>query len=269
MGGIRPWWRVAFAIAIGIAAATLIVAAFRFGQITAAFNWLKAVFVSQGLNDGDAGNLAAGTLQSVVEVVILVGLFTVLFGFVNRGFRTYAVRGQAVTTALRLYETFVVALLAVRQVERGKGRAKFNSFLSKRILRLKRATEELSELPTHLDSSLLQTRAFADDLRQCLEPFYDFVEGLTEWRTHRLAELRRDFSIGSRSQGETGTALLKLDSLMMDFFRRNHLQGKAPVRLKEELSTQMAELAKIANRFITAERTKEPVPAAPEPARAS
>lgn len=262
-----PWGRVLIAGSVAAIIAALAVAAFQLGQFAVAFELFRSYFVGQGISPDDAGDVASGALQTLVDLVFLTGVLA-MFGFVDRGFKKHARRRQAARSVLNAYVSFVRALVSVRNAQGEKTGVVYTQLFAARLARLRRSMDELSTRPFFFADVFPEPANDAiESMREKLSYFYAVIDYLGGWAAAESADPKRQFFtvfIRYSNPQKATDFVVSFHSDMLAFFKALHPAQSIQRKLRGELAGSMNAMAAIASRFVTVERPRDDAVAAEE-----
>jgi hypothetical protein len=250
VASFEPWRRVGVAVMVLLALGGLAFIAFREGGYGAALAALETFFQQQGIAEAEAGNAAAGALQSTFDLVFLTGVLG-MFGYVQQGFRRRAETRLAARTIFSAYRSFVRMLDALRGMQEKHGQPISVEQIRPRLARLEQAMDELGAVPLHFFSVMPEAANEAiADVRFRLSPFRAFAYAVQSPGSAAAARPRTLY-IGSASVGRSGDTVRDLHEAMTKFFVA--LGAGAAIRrdMQGALQEIMQRCAASANNFIT------------------
>jgi hypothetical protein len=218
---------------------------------------IQGYLESRDLSPGAAENLAAGVVQTLVELILLTGAFA-LVGIVSQTAQRHRAQVQAARQIFGAYAALVKRLEALHNTGRERA-VPTGSFLSFQIAQLGRALEALQARPLYFPGALPQEAADAfNEALDRLEPFYQFSDSLVAWAgASNKSDPTKDFYVRPAKKEAPAPpgadAFTVLHDQMMRFLRLMATPNLIKKAMKESLRPKMVRMG-AAHPFVMVKR---------------
>jgi hypothetical protein len=223
-----------------------------FGALRWAFVTLKDLLVSFDFDDSAAENLAAGLIDSAIDIVCITGLIAIA-NVVLHSFRMRSRRALIANLIYFDYEMIVETLNRLSRIEpSARNREDFLAFL---LSQLHRKFDNLQSnvvlMPEVFPVATMRT---FEDAMEAAEHFYRFVLKVENWNDRKDGSIPQDeqepFYIGRRKQINEYNPFLVLHDKLLSVLKASNASAEVLGKMNGEVAASMKRLADSATEFI-------------------
>jgi hypothetical protein len=252
MEDLKPWALLRRATALLIGVAIIIYGLLHFGALRWAFVTLKDLLVSFDFGDSAAENLAAGLIDSAIDIVCITGLIAIA----NVVLHSFRIRSRRALIANQVYLDYEKIVETLQGLSGIKPSAKHkNDFLAFLLSKLRRKFDNLQSNAVLMPevSSVATMRVF-EEAMEAAEYFYNFAQKVENWNDRKDGSIRPgapvSFYVGKEGDDDGYNPFLDLHGKLLSFLKTSNAPADVVTKMKGSVGKSMTDMSKSARTFI-------------------